>query len=282
MKNINIFTTTPEDLQIEVNKRRWYHKIDLGHGVITPGYDFDVLWDNIRAVRAGVNFDDKRVLDLGSFDGMWAFEAENLGASLVVATDCDMRFDNFFFCKQVLGSKVEPYYNVSPHTLTSSLDSVLTPWDSDPGTKENYRFDIVQHLGLLYHLTDPMSSLFQARAVMKRGGKLLIETAAVINETEKSYMLFNGRPPKDAAGPWAHVYNDPTTWWAPTIPCLYELLSAALFEVDKSSLKILPQNGDIGRVCLIASAMAPENAHPDHIRELYYSYRIPGVDFEKF
>lgn len=54
----------------------WYHKIDLGYGITTPGFDYDTLWDNIRRVRKKINYKNKTVLDIASFDGMWAFEAE--------------------------------------------------------------------------------------------------------------------------------------------------------------------------------------------------------------
>ena len=31
--------------------RSWYHKIDLGQGIITPGQNFDGVWENIRKSR---------------------------------------------------------------------------------------------------------------------------------------------------------------------------------------------------------------------------------------
>ncbi len=70
---------TPEELKVRIAQfRMWYHKIDLGNGVVTPGRDYDTIWDNIRASRSHINYNDKTVLDLGSWDGMWAFEAEQL------------------------------------------------------------------------------------------------------------------------------------------------------------------------------------------------------------
>ena len=33
----------------------WYHKIDLGNGIVTPGFDYDPLWDNVRSVRNGID-----------------------------------------------------------------------------------------------------------------------------------------------------------------------------------------------------------------------------------
>jgi len=107
------------ELRAEVQKFPfWYHKIDLGERVITPGYNFDPIWDMIRRTRKHIDYRDKKVLDLASFDGMWAFEAEKLAARLVVATDCYYEtFKKFLFCKEVLGSDVIPYYNISPYDM---------------------------------------------------------------------------------------------------------------------------------------------------------------------
>lgn len=101
---------------------------------------------------------------------MWAFEAEKLGARLVVATDADNRNENFEFVRTVLDSKVLSYYNVPPHRLYDRLDAVVFSHhnpglQSQPVQQEILRFngfDIVQHLGLLYHLRDPMITISQA------------------------------------------------------------------------------------------------------------------------
>ena len=115
---------TREALEAEVEKRApWYHSIDLGLGVTTPGRSYDSIWEKIRLVRRNIDYKQKRVLDIASYDGMWAFEAERLGAAEVVATDVTYHaFEHFLFCKQVLDSQVVPYYNVSPYNLAERLD----------------------------------------------------------------------------------------------------------------------------------------------------------------
>ncbi len=57
---------TPEQLRAEVAKFDWYHKIDLGQGVITPGNDWDSLWNPIREVRRYIEYEGKKVLDIAS------------------------------------------------------------------------------------------------------------------------------------------------------------------------------------------------------------------------
>lgn len=294
MKNLTI-----DEIAVIKNKLKddftyWYHKIDLGNGIITPGFDYDPLWDNIRKVRGLIDYRDKNILDIASFDGLWAFEAEKLGAKTVVATDCLYRtFKNFMFCRDILGSKCIPYYNVSPYNLYERLDVFLQE-NYDNEVKFERKFDIVQHLGLLYHLRDPMYSLSQARSCIKEGGTLLLETSIVM-DIEESVMVYNGIP-------FTHRISDNATfWWVPTVNCLKEMLLASLFDPDESSISIIefdqpllskkinfPKNYHdnknekqykIGRLCLQAKAMQPKNIHQEFMREMDRSFRNPGMHF---
>jgi len=281
---------TTEALRQEIAKfPYWYHKIQLAPEVVTPGFEMDELWNHVRKVRAGLDYTDKRVLDIASFDGLFSFEAENLGAKSVVSADCLYNsFANFMFCREVLGSKATPYYNVSPYNLAERLDVYL---DESYVGKEDRRFDIVQHLGLLYHLRDPMLSLSQARSVMKEGGHLIIETDVVMNNPE-SFLLFNGIPNS------ARIRNNYSVWWAPTKSCLFEMLEATLFEVEESSYsefefeppareagKVFTEINKahvIGRGAVIAKAVAPGKRkganHEKFETELMRTYRNPGLD----
>ena len=271
----------------------WYHRIELGNGVITPGFHYEPMWDNIRKVRDKIDYKGKTILDIASFDGLWAFEAEKLGAKTVVATDCLYRtFRNFMFCKEALNSKCIPYYNVSPYNLYERLD-VFFQENYDSEKPYDRMFDIVQHLGLLYHLRDPFLSLSQARSCLKNGGMLLIETNVVLN-SEESFLLYNGIPFTYRAS------KNHTVWWVPTVNCLKEMLMATLFEPIEDSISIanfdLPlfdkkkemqkrvhkgskeRGYKVGRLCMIAKATKPENADPEFLRELKRYFRNPGLD----
>ena len=279
--------------QMKTDFTYWYHKIDLGYGIVTPGFDYDPLWNNIRKVRGGIDYKDKTVLDLASFDGLWAFEAERLGARTVVATDCLYRtFKNFMFCRDVLGSQCVPYYNVSPYNLAERLDVFLQE-NFDQEKPYERMFDIVQHLGLLYHLRDPLLSISQARSCIKTGGTLLIETN-VIMDTDESFMLYNGIP-------FTHRVSDNySVWWIPTVNCMREMLSASLFEPDDASISIVEftppllskvsrfpkqthkgakdKDYRVGRLCMTARATNPQDVQPEFVREMERTFRNPGLD----
>ena len=70
-----------------VSEIGWYHTIDLGGGVVTPGFI-----DNRATVdRFGLPRDmtGMRCLDIGTYDGFWAFEMERRGAREVIGIDVD-------------------------------------------------------------------------------------------------------------------------------------------------------------------------------------------------
>lgn len=274
-------TWNNSEISAEVNRRTWYHSIELRPGIVTPGLKIlEKLWEMTRQTRQHISYQGKRVLDLASFEGMWAFEAERLGASLVVATDCfHPLYHNFAFCKDVLNSKVIPFYNTSPYRLWEGLQVLLMDDGSTPlpfpQQIPHNQFDIVQHLGLLYHVRDPLWTLSQCRSVIKRGGHLLLETAAIL-DTNESKMVLNGSP-----GNMNRVYRDDTTWWIPTIPCLLEMLKNSLFEPLPATIRTHfsgEYNGyRTGRVSLVAQAVPGSHIDQNAFAELMRTYRNPGL-----
>ena len=274
-------TWTDSEILAEIGKRSWYHKISLRPGISTPGLAIlEPLWESTRRSRQHLNYAGKRVLDIASFDGMWAFEAEKLGASLVVATDCmQPLYSNFELCKDILGSKVLPLYNISPYTLWEGLkvllmDDFSAPLPFPQQIRHNL-FDIVQHTGLLYHVRDPLWTISQARSVVKTGGHLLLETACILDDKE-SRMIFNGPP-----GSMNRIYHDITTYWVPSIKCLKEMLASTLFEPLPHTIQTISSgtknNYPIGRVTMVARAISGQETAADSYAELLRIYRNPGL-----
>jgi tRNA (mo5U34)-methyltransferase len=116
----------------------WWHSIDVGDGLVTPGscsVDYQqFLWKTLQLPERMAGL---RVLDVGTYDGFFAFECERRGAD-VVAIDIhpeDCRC--FATAKRLLGSRV-PYYQMSVYDLRE--DVLGGP------------FDLVLVLGVYYHL----------------------------------------------------------------------------------------------------------------------------------
>ncbi len=248
----------PDETRADYIERRveelkpWYHKIDLGHGIVTPGFDFDDQWVGTRAVMDSISYEGKTVLDLASWDGYWAFRAERKGASMVVSSDARlMGYRNLLFCREILESDVIPMCNVPIQELTTRLSTIGLP----------EKYDVLHHLGLLYHLRDPMLSFAQARKVISEDGVMLLETA-FIDDDENSYMAFNG-----LEGNY-HFYG-PSDTWAPTRLCLKEMLIRSLFEpVHEELWRVKPPcpaavakgQKPVGRLAMLARPIPEDTA----------------------
>jgi tRNA (mo5U34)-methyltransferase len=155
---------TLEDLEQEVRSRTWFHTIDLGNGIRSPG-EKDTIAE-VRHMRLPDDLTGLSVLDIGAYDGFYSFEAERRNAARVVAAD-KLAWDwpgsdaerNFDLAHEVLGSLVEK--------RSLSVEEV------DPDTVGG-RFDVVLFLGVLYHAPDPLGYLARVREVTK--GFAIIET----------------------------------------------------------------------------------------------------------
>jgi tRNA (mo5U34)-methyltransferase len=161
--NADVAGDRPADLREIVASRTWFHTIDLGDGVVTPGQKdtaSEVVHLHLPELAG------RTVLDVGAYDGFYSFEAERRGAKRVVAADhwawnwpgADAR-GNFELAQRVLGSRVETQdiavEDLSPATLGST-------------------FDVVLFLGVLYHAADPIGYLKNVRSVT--AGVAIIET----------------------------------------------------------------------------------------------------------
>jgi tRNA (mo5U34)-methyltransferase len=195
----------------EMHSMEWYHRIDLGDGVTTPGPDWGHLWGPIRAEMSKEDFHGKSVLEVGCWDGMWSFEAERLGAKRVIATDIPSQRSyseqgprTLLFAKQHLGSDVE-YREASVYDLDQLFEDA---------------FDIVIFYGVLYHLRYPQLGVAKIRNVLKTGGLLLLETS-VITGTDETVIQTDHRK--------IHP-TDTSTWNSFSVPALLAML-------DESYLK---------------------------------------------
>jgi len=73
-------------LRERVSAHSWYHTIELAPALVTDGW-FD-LRSHVADYRLPMRMDGMRALDVGTWDGFWAFEMERRGAE-VVALDLD-------------------------------------------------------------------------------------------------------------------------------------------------------------------------------------------------
>jgi tRNA (mo5U34)-methyltransferase len=265
------------ELRRRVGELGWYHSIDLGHGVVTPGaVGLDAIDDAYMPELSG-----RSVLDVGAWDGANAFRAERLGASRVVALDhyvwgvdwarreqywgeCARRGElpdhtldetlfwdpalpgrrGFDLAREALGSSVEP---VVADFMTIDLDALGS-------------FDVVLYLGVLYHMREPLTALQRVRRVVKEVA--VIETAAIEVGGYSEVSLLQFVAGNDLA-------QDFGNWYVPTEAALHQLCRAAGFSrvVTRRGLKSPPRA--VARRFL---RREPPTAHVAHYRLLVHAF----------
>jgi tRNA (mo5U34)-methyltransferase len=193
------------DLKAEIARYTWWHSIDLGNGLITPGHKTPQIHaEEVAAYFDGVDLAGKSVIDIGAWNGFYSFEAKRRGASRVVAADSyawthpktDGR-KSFDFANRVTGLNVEP-----------RLLDIEAPLPGDIGT-----FDIVLFLGVFYHLKNAITGLQNAARLAKE--LLIVETELDLYEVGRPAMAFY---------PGSELGGDATNWWGPNKECVIALL----------------------------------------------------------
>ena len=185
----------------------WYHQIDLGAGVVTPGTDNTLA----RMAMIGLPADlrGKSVLDIGAWDGAFSFEAERRGAARVVAVDS--------FCWSGSGWGTKAGFECARRLLGSSVEDreieVLALSPETIGV-----FDLVLFLGVLYHMKHPLLALERVASVCR--GQLILWTQIDMADVER---------PAAAFYPDAELNNDPTNWWGLNPPAVTGMLKTAGF-----------------------------------------------------
>jgi len=218
----------------------WWHSIDVG-GIVTPGL---IPEDQQQKILRNIRLPDlkgKTVLDIGTYDGFFAFEAERRGASRVVALDhyvwerqidkciaywqeCNKtgtspiaaEFDQFIDRVNLPGKAA---FDTARRLLNSRVEPLVADFMA-MDIRELGQFDVVLYLGVLYHMTDPLGALTRVAQVTKE--MAIIETAAMRVEGQDDLSLFEFYPENQLG-------NDFSNWWSPNDVALTDLCRAAGF-----------------------------------------------------
>ena len=221
------------------SRHTWYHTIDLPDGSSTPGwYDTRPVAERVpwpQRLRAG------RCLDVGTFDGFWAFEMERRGAAEVVAVDLDdptrldWPYDQRAKGLDLIakwGSERGPGFAEAAMALNSSVKRRdCSVYDLSP--ERVGQFDVVLCGALLLHLRDPVLALERMRSVC-RGTLILIESLDPRLELVAPTM------------PAAYLHPTTDEWWVVNSRGLMAMAEVAGFRVVDSGRRFLVGYGPGG------------------------------------
>ena len=157
----------------------WFHTFALNaeHGLYTPGVARDHRY---RVPFLPASFAGQRVLDVGTFDGFYAFLAERRGAVRVVAVDSEQYVA---WVKARWGIELEggAGFRAIAELLDSRVEYVRGDALALADTDE--RFDVVLCFGILHRVENPLGLLRVLGGLLAPGGRMLLETYGIAGDS---------------------------------------------------------------------------------------------------
>ncbi len=254
------FMSEIEDRILAVPK--WYHKIELPNGSVTPG------WAPLAPEKYGLPEDlsGKRVLDVGAWDGYWTWESLKRGAREVVAIDDfsdtlggpdpidrGQEWETFDLCREAFGFVTPVRFLGITHTGSygkeiiaseSNDDQPVDMWMNDKNQicrrltislydiqpKTLGTFDIVLFFGTIYHLRYPLLAIDILSKICN--GAIYIESAVCDDYSPYRGGINKGYAKNDMVMefyPGNEYGNNKSNWWVPTLQCLGAMLASVGF-----------------------------------------------------
>lgn len=240
-----------------VNSRTWHHAFEIVPGVTTPGTSFINPAGVVSAYGVPDDLTGKRALDIGTFDGPYAFELERRGADVIAIDIQPPDVTGFNIAKQILDSNVR-YIQGTVYDLTKLVDQP---------------FDLVFFPGVYYHLKYPILAFEQIAASLKPEGLLHFTGECLISYAER----LDGSREK---APWIQdaaksdvplclsypgVYKGVSNWFVPNLACIRSWLAASGFSLLRHDFYHNPAASPYPHQRLWGTAakkMVPVKEHP--------------------
>lgn len=149
----------------KISDYSFHQTVDLGDGITTPGKPVSAKQRRVIELIQSFNLSDKRVVDLGTANGLFATTAEKQGAKEVLAVD-----------------HTEAYIDSLRNLILPRLQSNVTPVHRnmmDVSSDEFGQFDLVIFAGVLYHLRYPFTALKIVKDLVVEDGSLILGTGII-------------------------------------------------------------------------------------------------------
>jgi len=239
--------------RFEAIKGHFNAPFDFGAGMQTRSAHVRARYQRrLRLLQIPADLTGKTVLDIGAWDGYFAFEFERRGAKRVLAVDSfawDQRpsgfprgLECFLLAREFYRSQVE-YQRIDVHNL--SPETVGT-------------FDLVFCAGVLYHTRHPLLALEKIRSVT--ANQLILETHQLIPAVHERVPLirfFPGDERAEVGG--GHPGGFPTRTWVTSALevagfARHQIIYAPSFRWYKKCVALITNQPQRGRLIVHAFA----------------------------
>lgn len=226
-----------ETINRKLNSVRWYHRFEIVPDVFTPGILPTNAKESFSHFGIPPDLRGKEVLEIGTWDGPIAFEAEARGATVTALDIQDPSRTGFNVAKEILKSNVT-YVQGSVYDATKLLGKT---------------FDYVFFLGVFYHLKHPIMAFEEIAKLLNDDGALVFEgeclrfycedEAGVRMDDECIRKLALSNIPLTLF--YANTFKgDDSNWFIPNYACFKGWIEAAGLELIRHGFYEIP-DGDL-------------------------------------
>jgi tRNA (mo5U34)-methyltransferase len=199
-----------EGIGEKVNSYPWFHSINLGDGIVTPGHKTRIeISREADAIFAPISVRSRSVIDIGAWNGGFTLEAKRRGAARILAID-EYAWDNPELRGKETFDLVMTRLGVDVETRLIDIQNA--------SPKAIGRWQVVLFLGVFYHLFDPIAALKCLADITDE--VLVLETHLELQDVVKPAMAFY---------PGGELSGDATNWWAPNRAAVEALLKIVGF-----------------------------------------------------
>ncbi|HEX3420424.1 MAG TPA: DUF1698 domain-containing protein [Candidatus Udaeobacter sp.] len=242
----------------------WSHRVDFDNGVSTREFARRGLFSEsplqkFHCVASAIPFEELRggaLLDIGCNTGYNSINAALKYEFSAVGIDVIRRHIE---AARFLAATVE----VPCEFQLASTETFSRPGD----------FDVVLHFGTLYHLPNPLLSLWRSFENLKLGGYIAIETQVYDHPQDSNICYFmHGQN------------NDETNFWALSTPVLKKSLELIGFSDVQELTKVIPPDSGLGqhmaRIIIVARKLhagyGPGGAHTQRSMQQLLNSSLTG------
>jgi tRNA (mo5U34)-methyltransferase len=182
----------------------WYHCIDLGDGIETPGH-FRMA-DYLSHYHLPDRLDRQRVLDVGASTGFFAYEFERRGAAEVVAVELPSWADHDWtprYRREFAAKSASEQQNIDRVAMRDGFSVVGAALGSkrvrrifktiyELTSAELGTFDLVFSGAMLMHVRDPILGIQRMRECCRPDGRLIVSLSSFQGDAAEPVAKFVG------------------------------------------------------------------------------------------